>query len=106
MEIRPVVCPLCGGEIREEKRAHRPFACHSCGRLLTISPLYFWIPFLGGALASSLLGYFFGVGDSKLVVFTVVLWLPASLFIGVIVRVGFPPKIREYHADESDLRTK
>jgi|SRR5215472_11853745 len=105
MDLKPLVCPFCRGEIRLEKRASRPFACHSCGRLLTISPLYFWIPLLLGIPIGSLFGYAFGIRDTALVVFAVVLWFPVTTFIGVILMLCFRPKVRPHQSD-LDLQIK
>lgn len=106
MNITPLVCPFCGVEIGSEKRTLRSFSCHSCGRVLRISPLYFWLPILAAIPLTASFGYAFGIRDSALAIFTIVLLFPASIFADVVLVLCFKPRIKPGQPDNLDLNVK
>jgi len=65
---------------------------------------YFWLPALGGAIVCSLLAYFLGLSFWKILVFTLVFWLPVTIFLGTVLHRTFNPQIEEYQPDSLDLK--
>jgi len=71
---------------------------------LYIRGFYFWLPNLSALLVCGLLGYSFGFGFWKLLLFMALFQLPASVFLGLILTSNFNPKIEEHHPDYLDLK--
>jgi uncharacterized paraquat-inducible protein A len=97
-------CPHCGCKInRANVKAGIPFACPSCRALLRIPSFYFWVPALASAAICGLLGYALGFSYLKILLFTVVFWLPVTVVFGTVLHGAFNPKIEETSPDSSDL---
>lgn len=104
MSRRPVNCPCCGSEIRRDKiTGGKPFPCPSCGKLLHIPSYYYPIPGLAAVLVCALLGYVFGLRDSRLLIFVAVLWVPITAFLFAVMKLTFNPKVGAFHSDAPDL---
>ena len=89
-------CPHCGSQInRASVKYGIPFACSSCGTLLHIPALYFRIPALASAVVCGMMAYMFGLSPLKVLVFTVVCWLPVAVVLGMLFNNAFHPKIEE-----------
>ncbi len=104
--MRPILCPSCKSEIRRNKVGGNkggPFPCPSCGKLLRISPLYFWITPQVALLICVGLGYLFGLNYFGLFVFAAVLWFPATAFLFAILHGTFNPKVEEDSPGYLDL---
>ncbi|GAC1628711.1 MAG: hypothetical protein PVS2B2_18520 [Candidatus Acidiferrum sp.] len=64
---------------------------------------YFWLPVSSALLVCSLVAYFMGFSLVIALVFTLLLWLPLSVTLGLRLTSTFNPKIEEY-CDYSDLK--
>jgi hypothetical protein len=79
------------------------FPCPSCKTPLYIRGFYFSLPNLGAILLSTLLGYSFGLRFPKLLLFMVLLQVPATVLLMQILVSNFNPRIKEYKYSGNSL---
>jgi hypothetical protein len=70
---------------------------------LYIRGFYFWLPALAAVLVCGLLGYAFGFSFPKVLLFTVLFWLPVETFLALVLTSASNPKIEESPPSSLDL---
>src|ERR1039457_5825837 len=97
----PILCPVCGKSlIREQVRAGVVFKCPHCSATLRMSKYFVVIHTLSGALIAGLIAYFCGARGNRLVVATLLLWIPVFILWYAISTRFFPPWIIPTDIDE------
>jgi ribosomal protein L37AE/L43A len=93
----PFKCPSCGATMRNDRRkANRPWTCPACSQEFQFSPQYRKVVALGSLLLTVVLLFILELRGLRLLLATLVLWLPVfSISIFLAERI-IPPTLQPF----------
>src|SRR5208282_2945626 len=103
----PPKCPHCGTIILIPEICFRePFKCRACSEELFVPQTYFWAQACAALAASSLGSFLLGLRGPALLGLAVLLWVPATIPVVLISQIFFPPRLRIWTEDGSQITLK